>query len=130
VADTDVDTDSLIEKTEKEGDQIEEHDSSMTFSFAKVWATDKGEMEEMTDAVPDANGQGDSWAQTLERIASERQKVQAKEVTGRGAKRKAAAVFPTVFTTILDFVRLNLIPLLYPSSINSKIFRLPQRNPN
>lgn len=38
----------------------------------------------------------DSWAQTLERIAAERTQTQAAEMTGRGVRRKAAAVFPKV----------------------------------
>jgi hypothetical protein len=61
----------------------------------------------MTDATQ-SNGKDDSWAQTLavsvlpilyrgisltvvQRIAAEREKVQAQEVTGRGVRRRAAA---------------------------------------
>jgi hypothetical protein len=102
--DTDADIDSLIEKTEKEGDKVEEHGPSMTFSFAKIWASDKDGTEEMADTAPES-AEADSWAQTLQRIASEKEQVQAKEVTGRGAKRKAAAVFPQV------------VPLFVPLSL-------------
>ncbi|KAH9942923.1 SNF2 family N-terminal domain-containing protein [Amylocystis lapponica] len=88
------DMDNLIEKTEKEGDEVEPQEGGgAAFSFAKVWSADKDSLEEMAD---DANtiSQVDSWAQTLERLAAERAKEQAKEVTGRGVRRRAAAVFP------------------------------------
>ena len=64
----------------------------MAFSFAKVWAADKDELEDMDDADTDA--QEDAWAQTLARIAEEKAKERHMEVTGRGVRRKAAAVFP------------------------------------
>lgn len=85
----------MIERTEKEGDQVEsEINANQAFSFAKIWSADKDELEDVQD---DANGaQLDSWAQTLERIATERTKTQAAEMTGRGVRRKAAAVFPQV----------------------------------
>ena len=35
----------------------------------------------------------DSWAQVLAKLEAERGKVRAQEVTGRGAKRKAAPSF-------------------------------------
>ena len=35
----------------------------------------------------------DSWAQVLAKLEAERGKVRAEEVTGRGAKRKAAPSF-------------------------------------
>ncbi|KZT75062.1 hypothetical protein DAEQUDRAFT_659936 [Daedalea quercina L-15889] len=88
------DIDKLIERTEKEGDQVEsEASANATFSFAKIWSADKDELEEVQD---EAGDQLDSWAQTLERIATERAKTQAAEMTGRGVRRKAAAVFPQV----------------------------------
>ncbi len=41
--------------------------------------------------------QGDSWAQTLQRIAAERKQHEpVKEATGRGVRRAAAAVIPKV----------------------------------
>ncbi len=48
----------------------------------------------------ESQGQEDVWAQTLARIAEESAKVQAKEVTGRGVRRRAAAVFPQVYFLI------------------------------
>lgn len=91
----------MIEKTEKEGDQIEETDQSQTdaFSFAKVWAADKDALTDLTEGASDHAGEtDDSWAQILAKIETERNKTRAQEVTGRGAKRKAAPSFlPKVF---------------------------------
>lgn len=96
-SDSDHDIDKLIERTEKEGDEVESTSASgNTFSFAKVWSADKDSLEEIPEEGPDTADQVDSWAQTLERIAAERTKVQAQETTGRGARRRAAAVFPQV----------------------------------
>ncbi|KAF7799325.1 hypothetical protein EIP86_010557 [Pleurotus ostreatoroseus] len=87
------DIDNLIEKTEKEGDQQEpQPGENAAFSFAKVWAADKDSLEEVNDG--DTKAQEDAWAQTLARIAEEKATERAKEVTGRGVRRKAAAVFP------------------------------------
>ncbi|OBZ79352.1 Chromatin remodeling factor mit1 [Grifola frondosa] len=89
------DIDNLIEKTEKEGDQAEpEAATGMSFAFAKVWSADKDALEDMADEAEENVDQVDSWTQALERIAAERTKERAKEITGRGARRKAAAVFP------------------------------------
>ncbi|PCH33925.1 hypothetical protein WOLCODRAFT_130070 [Wolfiporia cocos MD-104 SS10] len=89
------DVDSLIEKTEKEGEQVDtEATTNGLFSFAKVWSADKDSLEEMPDDAQDDADQVDSWAQTLERIAASRANVEAKEATGRGVRRRAAAVFP------------------------------------
>ena len=86
----------MIEKTEKEGDQIEETDQNQAsaFSFAKVWAADKDALTDISEAASDhADETGDSWAQILAKIETERSKTRAQEVTGRGAKRKAAPSF-------------------------------------
>ena len=101
LADSEHDIDKLIERTEKEGDQVEsEVSANQAFSFAKIWSADKDELEEIQD---DVNGdQLDSWAQTLERIAAERIKTQTAEMTGRGVRRKAAAVFPQVCDLLTD----------------------------
>ena len=49
---------------------------------------------EMSDVIPEhAEEVGDSWAQVLAKLEAERSKVRAQEVTGRGAKRKAAPSF-------------------------------------
>jgi len=48
----------------------------------------------MSDAVSEHTGEvDDSWAQVLAKLEAERSKVRAQEVTGRGAKRKAAPSF-------------------------------------
>jgi len=105
------DIDKLIEKTEKEGDQVEpEVGAGGTFSFAKVWSAEKDSLEEIADDAPDAVDQVDSWAQTLERLAAERAKVEEQEVTGRGVRRRAAAVFPQVHLQhVVALLRLMLI---------------------
>ncbi|KAG2154662.1 hypothetical protein DEU56DRAFT_769656 [Suillus clintonianus] len=90
----DNDVEKLIEKIEVEGDQqAATKEAGLSFAFAKVWAADKDTMEEIQEDVPDTE-QGDSWAQALERIAAEKGAEQVTEVTGRGARRKAAAIFP------------------------------------
>jgi hypothetical protein len=96
VLDVDHDVEKLIEKTEVEGDQqAATKETGLSFSFAKVWAADKDTMEEIHEDVPDTE-QGDSWALALERIAAAKGAEQVTEVTGRGARRKAAAIFPQV----------------------------------
>ncbi|KIL71765.1 hypothetical protein M378DRAFT_155365 [Amanita muscaria Koide BX008] len=85
---TDQDIDKLIERTEQEGEEQKEvEESALSFSFAKVWAADKDTLED----VPDDN-QGDSWAQTLQKINAERDKMRMQEVaaSGRGVRRAAA----------------------------------------
>jgi len=48
----------------------------------------------MSDETSEHAGElDDSWAQVLAKIEAERSKVRAQEVTGRGAKRKAAPSF-------------------------------------
>ncbi|KAI0654200.1 SNF2 family N-terminal domain-containing protein [Cubamyces menziesii] len=89
------DIDNLIEKTEKEGDQVEpESGAGSLFAFAKVWSADKDGLEDMPDVVAETPDEADSWAKALQLIATERDKQREKEVTGRGVRRKAAAVFP------------------------------------
>ena len=94
--DSEADVQSLIEKTEKEGDQTEATGQNQpeAFSFAKIWASDKDALTEMNDADSEhANEAGDSWAQVLAKLEAERGKTREQEVTGRGAKRKAAPSF-------------------------------------
>lgn len=94
--DVDNDVEKLIEKTEVEGDQqAATKEAGLSFEFAKVWAADKDTMEEIQEDVQDTE-QGDSWALALERIAAAKGAEQVTEVTGRGARRKAAAIFPQV----------------------------------
>jgi len=48
----------------------------------------------MNDEASENGGEvGDSWAQVLAKLEVERSKASAQEVTGRGAKRKAAPSF-------------------------------------
>lgn len=78
----------LIEKTEKEGEKEEQNkEGGFSFAFAKVWSADKDTLEEVGD-----QDQGDSWAQTLQKITTERDKIQSQEIalSGRGARRRAA----------------------------------------
>jgi chromodomain-helicase-DNA-binding protein 4 len=90
-ADSDQDLDKLIEKTEtEEGQEETDKASNLQFSFAKVWAADKDELEEVPESAGDGPEQGDSWAQTLQRIAEEQSKGRAEEATGR--RRRAAAL--------------------------------------
>ncbi|EPQ60503.1 hypothetical protein GLOTRDRAFT_68181 [Gloeophyllum trabeum ATCC 11539] len=89
---TDQDLEKLIEKTETEGEHVdqEKQKDAGLFAFAKVWSADKDSFEEMPDAG--AAEEGDSWAQTLQRIVQEREREQAHEVTGRGARRRTALI--------------------------------------
>ncbi|OAX44419.1 hypothetical protein K503DRAFT_765038 [Rhizopogon vinicolor AM-OR11-026] len=90
----DGDVEKLIEKTEVEGDQqAATKETGLSFAFAKVWAANKDTMEEIQEDVPDIE-QGDSWIQALQHIAAAKGAKQVAEVTGRGVRRKAAAIFP------------------------------------
>jgi len=103
LSDTDHDIEKLIEKTEVEGDQEEITKDSAVFSFAKVWSADKDSLEELEDHALNGQEAGDSWAQTLERIELEQLKEKEQVVTGRGVRRRAAALFPQVMSR--SFVR-------------------------
>lgn len=50
---------------------------------------------------------GDSWGQVLAKLEAERNKVRAQEVTGRGAKRKAAPSFLPKVSVCLPTIGLN-----------------------
>ncbi|KAJ7900162.1 SNF2 family DNA-dependent ATPase [Mycena olivaceomarginata] len=87
---TDTDIDKLIDKTEQEAEPEQTNDEgALSFSFAKVWAAEKDTLED----VIEEEDQGDSWAQTLQKINEDREKDRAKEMatSGRGARRRAAA---------------------------------------
>lgn len=86
--DTDNDIDKLIERTEKEGEQeVQSKEGVLSFSFAKIWEADKDSLAEVED-----QDQGDSWAQTLQKITAEQEKMQNQEIvlSGRGVRRRAA----------------------------------------
>ncbi|KAI0778404.1 hypothetical protein BD413DRAFT_489884 [Trametes elegans] len=89
------DVDNLIEKTEKEGDKVEpESGAGSLFAFAKVWSADKDGLEDLPHEDVETPEEADTWAKALQLIATERAKEREKEITGRGVRRKAAAVFP------------------------------------
>lgn len=94
-ADSEHDVDNLIEKTEKEGDEVEPDSGGAPslFAFAKVWSADKDDLEELAEQAPEHAEEADSWTKALELIAARKAAEQEKEVTGRGVRRKAAAVF-------------------------------------
>ena len=82
---------NLIEKTQKEAvhEGPKAEGGGLTFAFAKVWAADKGGLEEVIE-----EDQTDSWAQALEKLNEERQKEHERQFAecGRGAHRRAAAI--------------------------------------
>ncbi|KAJ6574934.1 hypothetical protein B0H19DRAFT_1371843 [Mycena capillaripes] len=87
---TDTDIDKLIDKTEQEAEPEKTNDEgALSFSFAKIWAAEKDTLED----VVEEEDQGDSWAQTLQKINEDRERVRANEIatSGRGARRRAAA---------------------------------------
>ncbi|KAH9944195.1 P-loop containing nucleoside triphosphate hydrolase protein [Epithele typhae] len=78
------DIESLIEKTEKEGDQVEpESNAGSLFAFAKVWSADKEGVEDLADDVPENAEEADSWTKALELIAARRGAEKEQELTGR-----------------------------------------------
>lgn len=102
------DIDRLIEKTETETDDSHKpkEGGGLSFAFAKVWATDKNELDEIADA-----DEVDSWAQTLVKINEEKAKNIAQEqlASGRGARRKAATVAKVSWKNIsLSMARAHL----------------------
>jgi len=89
-ADSDNDIDKLLDKTEKEAvREAPKAAGGLSFAFAKIWAADKDSLEEVVE-----EDQTDSWAQTLQKINSEREKEQEKYIaeSGRGVRRKAADI--------------------------------------
>jgi len=87
-----------------EGDQqATTKEAGLSFAFAKVWAADKDTMEDIQEDVPDIE-QSDSWAQALERIAAAKGAKQVAEVSGRGVRRKAAAIFPQVLQMVSELM--------------------------
>ena len=88
-----------MKREELEEEQSEGNKDNTLFSFAKVWSAEKDSLEELSEEAAQQAEQVDSWAQTLERIAAERQQAQAHEealTSGRGVRRKAAATFNQV----------------------------------
>lgn len=93
-ADSDNDIDKLLEKTEKEAvKEASKAAGGLSFAFAKIWAAENDSLEEVVE-----EDQTDSWAQTLQKINTEREKEQEKQIaqSGRGARRKAADIAKVV----------------------------------
>lgn len=89
--DSEHDVETLIEKIETEDDtEGSAETANNAFAFAKVWSAHKDDLEEIPEEVVDTE-QGDSWAQTLQKIAAEQSRVEASQEVGRGARRKAKA---------------------------------------
>jgi hypothetical protein len=89
LVDTEQDVDKLIEKTQREAVQEKSGGSSLTFSFAKVWAANKDDLEEVVE-----DDQTDSWAQALQKLNEHRQMDHDRQLveSGRGARRRAADI--------------------------------------
>jgi hypothetical protein len=122
--DADQDLDDLIEKTEnEETKEVAPTEGDFSFSFAKIWAAGKNTLEEVADDLPQEH-EVDSWANTLQRIEAVKQMERKVEVTGRGVRRKAAAVFPKV-GTVYEFSILNLTFFYIDSP--SLIWKIPLR---
>jgi len=87
--DTEQDVDNLIEKTRREAVLDKAGGNSLTFNFAKVWAADKDELEEIVE-----EDQTDSWAQALQKLNQHKEEDHHKQLaeTGRGVRRKAADI--------------------------------------
>ncbi|KAJ3512355.1 hypothetical protein NLJ89_g3566 [Agrocybe chaxingu] len=97
---SDHDIDNLIEKTEKEAVlEAPKAGGGLAFSFAKIWAADKDDLEEVAD-----DDQADSWARTLQMISAEREKAQITDMaqSGRGARRRAADIAKTKMNITAD----------------------------
>jgi chromodomain-helicase-DNA-binding protein 4 len=89
IADSEGDIDNLITRTEKEGDNIQEA-TGTSFGFAKLWVVEKDIMEDIAEDAP-ADTQDDGfWGDVIAQAAAEKAKAKAAEITGRGAKRRAA----------------------------------------
>jgi chromodomain-helicase-DNA-binding protein 4 len=97
--DSDNDVSNLIERTEKQGDVDTQRSegASFSFSFAKIWTTDPTNTQELLD-----DDQTDSWAQTLQRITTEKEAESQNEVAvaGRGVRRKAAQLANVMFSFV------------------------------
>lgn len=64
-------------------------------------------MEELADEATEQSEEEDSWAKALELIATRAAAEKEKEQTGRGVRRKAAAVFPQVWSAVFAVSRLG-----------------------
>ena len=79
-------------------------------------------MEELADEAAEQSGEADAWTKALEHIAARAAAEKEKEQTGRGVRRKAAAVFSQV-----PYVT-PAVPKSHTDSLYSKasIWAIPQ----
>ncbi|KAF9527780.1 SNF2 family N-terminal domain-containing protein [Crepidotus variabilis] len=88
------DIEKLIDKTQSEAvpEGPETTGGGLSFSFAKIWAADKDNLEEVIE-----EDQADSWAQALQKLNEAKDLEQQRQLaeSGRGAKRKAATLANT-----------------------------------
>ncbi|KAK7012398.1 chromatin remodeling complex subunit [Favolaschia claudopus] len=83
---SDTDLDNLIWNTEQEAQLPGKSEGGvLSFPFAKVWAAERGSLEDLTEE------HGDSWTDTLQKLADERAcpKITIATPSGRGARRAA-----------------------------------------
>ncbi|KAK7006986.1 hypothetical protein R3P38DRAFT_3213787 [Favolaschia claudopus] len=84
VAYSDADIDKLIWNTEQEAQPSRQSDGeALSFPFAKVWATERGSLEGLTEEHVD------SWADTLQKLTDQRVNLKVTTPSGRGARRAA-----------------------------------------
>lgn len=73
-----------------------------SFGFAKLWTADKDALEEVQEDT--AQDQDTTfWDAVLAKVTEERAVAAAAEVTGRGAKRRAATTIKVRNTNLLFF---------------------------
>jgi hypothetical protein len=89
--DSDADITKLIERTEQDAESKPKQkgeQGSMKFDYAKLWVNQRDAFEDVQEAASDDQ---DSWRALLSTLKEEEAERKKNEVTGRGAKRKAAA---------------------------------------
>jgi chromodomain-helicase-DNA-binding protein 4 len=94
---------NLIEKTQREAVQDKAGGSGLSFSFAKVWAARKDELEEVVE-----EDQTDSWAHALQRLNEQKQMDHNRQLaeSGRGVRRRAADIAKASVISHPDLARL------------------------
>ena len=140
-SDTDHDLDALIERTENE-EVVEESGkegggANAAFSFAKIWTADKDALEEFPDDVSEKPEESDSWALTLQRLAEQNKEAEVAQVSGRGARRAAAAAVAalkpqvrslcSVRFLILTFCSIRSTLVTHPRSRRARASRMQNR---
>lgn len=118
LADTDADIDKLIDRTEKEGDQVEE--AASAFNFAKLWVIEKDALEEVPDEPANESQDGGFWDAILARAAKEKADKNEGEANGPRPKRRAAAVVQVVFTLFTCEQGLTNLRIMYMMTYHPK----------